>query len=85
MLKRRGTHDPKVSDDEIRAMFLKHLQHIAAWLEKNACFEVLYVSYNEMLKNPRPQIDAVNRFLGSILNVAAMSEVVDQQLYRQRR
>jgi hypothetical protein len=85
MLIRRGTYNPQVPDDEIRAMFLKHLAHVVGWLDKQPNVEVLHVNYNEMVKDPLPQIAAVNRLLGGTLNTAAMAQAVDKSLYRNRQ
>jgi hypothetical protein len=84
MLIRRGTHDPSVSDDEIRRMFLVHLDRINDFLRIHDCFDVLYVNYNLMLKEPADRIAQVNAFLGGELDTAAMSRVIDQSLYRNR-
>ncbi len=84
MLVRRGTYNPDVKDDEIRRMFIVHLDHIATLLRSNACFDTLYVNYNKMMAEPAPQIDALNQFLGGDLNVTAMAAVVDKNLYRNR-
>lgn len=84
MLKRRGTHDPSVEDEEIRRMFLVHLDRINDFLRINKCFDVLYVNYNVMLKEPEDRIAAVNEFLGGDLDTAAMAAVVDKSLYRNR-
>jgi hypothetical protein len=43
------------------------------------------VDYNSMLVNPTPQIRKINQFLGGNLDEAAMLEVIDPQLYRQRK
>ncbi|MCB9851231.1 MAG: sulfotransferase family protein [Phycisphaerales bacterium] len=84
MLKRRGTHDPSVKDEEIRRMFLVHLDRINDFLRLNDCFDVLYVNYNVMLKEPADRIAALNEFLGGDLDTAAMSAVIDKSLYRNR-
>lgn len=84
MLIRRGTHKAEVKDEDMRRMFLLHLEEITAWLAKQPCFEVLYVNYNRMLADPADKIAALNRFLGGDLDVAAMGAAIDQALYRNR-
>ena len=84
MLIRRGTYKPEVKDEEIRSMFLVHLDHITSWLRTQPCFETLYVNYNLMLEEPGDKINAINKFLGSHLDTAAMAAVIDKQLYRNR-
>ncbi len=84
MLKRRGTHDPSVVDEEIRRMFLVHLDRINDFLRIHDCFETLYVNYNLMLQDPSDKIAAVNDFLGGDLDTTAMAAVIDKALYRNR-
>ncbi len=48
--------------------------------------EVLFINYNEMLKDPLPQVRRISKFLGpDEVDTTKMISVVDKQLYRQRR
>jgi hypothetical protein len=38
-----------------------------------------------MVKDPLPQIDAINQLLGGSLDTQAMAEVVSPELYRNRK
>jgi hypothetical protein len=38
-----------------------------------------------MLADPLPQIDTINKFLGGDLDIEKMTDVVDPNLYRNRR
>jgi hypothetical protein len=38
-----------------------------------------------LLENPRPYLEQIQQFLGMALNVDHMGNVVDPNLYRQRR
>ncbi len=86
MLVRRGmeTASP-ISDEKMAEVFQKHLNQTEAWLAEQSNLDVLYVDYNEVLKNPADHIASINRFLGNALNEQKMVEVVDGALYRQRR
>jgi LPS sulfotransferase NodH len=84
MLIRRGTYKPDVKDEALRSMFLKHVEKVAAWLEEQGNFDVLYINYNEMLQDPVEKVNALSRFLGDGLDTDAMARVVDPSLYRQR-
>jgi hypothetical protein len=84
MLIRRGTYKPDVKDEDIRRMFMVHLDQIADYLRKHSCFDVLYVNYNLMLENPADKVDAINHFLGGKLDTQAMAKVIDADLYRNR-
>ncbi len=84
MLIRRGEPTDAVSDEELTELFRKHLAQIQAWIDGQPNVEVIYVSYNDVVENPREQLQRINHFLGDTLDVAKMVDVVDQALYRQR-
>jgi hypothetical protein len=85
MLIRRGEKTDTVPDDKMAAMFEKHVAQVESWLAAQPNIETVYVSYNEVIKDPRPHAERINVFLGGSLNVEAMAEVADRALYRQRR
>ena len=84
MLIRRGEPADSVPDDKMAAMFNKHVAQVEAWLAAQPNIEVLYVSYNEVLKDSRPHAERINAFLGGSLAVDEMVGVVDRALYRQK-
>ncbi|GAB4535362.1 MAG: hypothetical protein Kow0063_19600 [Anaerolineae bacterium] len=84
MLMRRGEPTDKISDEELAELFQRHLAQVQAWIDGQPNVDVLYVSYNEILENPRQQAERVNRFLGGGLDVEQMAGIVDKKLYRQR-
>lgn len=85
MLERRGEPTHKVEDQDMAALFKKHLDDITAWLGGQPNFEVIYVSYNDVLQKPDEQARRINQFFGERLNVEKMASVVDRNLYRQRQ
>jgi hypothetical protein len=84
MLERRGEKGAGVDDRKMANNFEKHLQQVENWLTDTDVFDVLYVSYNDVLSNPQLHIDTINKFLGGGLDTKNMSQVVEQSLYRQR-
>jgi hypothetical protein len=84
MLARRGRGGGGITKDKLIAMFQKQLGEFDEWVKKQPNFRILYVDYNETLKDPQPTVRALNEFLGGHLNTAAMEKTVEQQLYRQR-
>lgn len=84
MLQNRGEATDVVPDEEIAALFDKHLQHIRQWIESHPNVSVLYLHYSDVLADPLPQARRVNAFLGNKLNVEAMALTVDPHLYRNR-
>ena len=84
MLIRRGEPADAVPDDKMAAMFDKHVAQVESWLAAQPNIEVLYVSYNEVLKESRPLAEQINKFLSGLLRVDEMVSVVDSALYRQQ-
>jgi hypothetical protein len=84
MLVRRGEPTDKISDEQMAALFQKHLERVEDWLDQQPNFEVIYVSYNEVLAHPHEEAKRVNSFFDHELDVGAMTTVVDPTLYRQR-
>jgi hypothetical protein len=85
MLIRRGEPADAVPDDKMAAMFNKHVAQVESWLAAQLNIEVLFVSYNDVMNEPRPRAERINVFLGDSLNVDQMVGVVDRALYRQKQ
>lgn len=85
MLIHRGEDPDRQDDAQMKVLFEKHLRQVEEWLAAQHHMRTLYVHYSDMLGDPMPQIERVNAFLGGKLDTAAMAEVVDPQLYRNRR
>lgn len=83
MLARRGEQNDS-SDDEMKEMFVVHVDEIEAWLQNAEHMDVLYVSYNRIMSHPAPQAARINRFFGGFLDEDAMRSVVEPDLYRNR-
>jgi hypothetical protein len=84
MLIRRGEPADTVPDEKMAAMFDKHVAQVEAWLAAQPNIEVLYISYNEVMKEPRAHAERIDTFLGGSLRVDDMVGVVDRALYRQQ-
>jgi hypothetical protein len=84
MLERRGEAGGGVSDEQMTALFEKHLKQVYAWMDQRSNIDYLDVSYNETLSDPIPTIERVHAFLGGELDEIAMAQVVDPSLYRNR-
>jgi len=83
MLQRLGRQGANVGDEEMVEKFEKHLRNVERWLANHPNIDVLYMKYNDIIKEPLRHAEAVNRFLGGWLNVDKMAQVVDRSLYRQ--
>lgn len=85
MLERRGKPGNPAEDGKFAELYGKHLEKVKAWLARQENMKVLYVRYNEMLKESAALAGGVAEFLGIQMNVKAMSEVPQEQYYRQRK
>jgi len=85
MLINRDADAEAVDEAQIEALFTHHLEEIRQWLATQPNIAVLYISYSELLTNPTPLVAQINDFLGGQLNGAAMLDVIDPTLYRNRK
>jgi hypothetical protein len=63
MLKRQGQTDGGVEDEKMGKLFEKHLAEVTKWLQDQQNMDSLYISYNDVLANPRRHAARINRFL----------------------
>lgn len=84
MLQRLNTEDGQ-EDEKVRDGYEKHLGKIKQWLQEKKNFQVYYISYNHILKDPKTHIKALNDFFNNHLNEQQMLTVIDHSLYRQRK
>ncbi len=85
MLIRRGHESNEENNEKMKGLFSKHLQDIENWLKAQSNIAVMYIHYNEILKEPARNIEKINQFFGSTLDVDKMMDIVDPSLYRQRK
>lgn len=84
MLERRGEDDEQ-SDEQVKELFVAHLEEVETWLRKRGDIDVIFQSYSRMISDPRQGAEKINQFLGGILDVEAMLSEVDPELYRNRK
>ena len=61
MLVRRGQPTDAVSDERMASLFARHVQKTQSWLAKQPNFDVLYVSYNDILAHPIDWAQQINQ------------------------
>jgi len=82
MLARRGESNDTPDDRAVQ--LLEEQVRDARFFLRRPQFEVLELSYAEVLQAARPQALRMAEFVGGRLDVDKMVEVVDRQLYRNR-
>jgi hypothetical protein len=85
MLRRRGTYDAAVDNSAVVNAFRDHLYKIHSWLSSQPHIAVLRLLYHDVLNQPRESSEKIKDFLGVELHLEAMTQQVDQNLYRQRK
>lgn len=86
MMIRRGTFkEGGPSDEEIGKLLLKHVDDVLRKMGSRADVDLIEVDYNALLAGDQTCIPRINQLLGGTLDIAAMSAVVDKNLYRQRK
>ena len=73
-----------VSNEQFISSFQKHTSRVEVWVSQQPMMEICHVSYNDLLANPRIQLEKIQQFLGLPLDLESMAQVVDLNLYRQR-
>lgn len=83
MLNRRNEQS-NVTDDVLALRFHEHLKAVKHWIAHKPNMQVIFVNYNEMLKNPTSLCESLAEFLEVELDIQAMQAVPSQSLYRNR-
>jgi hypothetical protein len=84
MLNHRGAAKPGTDASIVAAAFEKNLRAVNAWLDSKAYVKTLRVSYHDVLSDAEETSKKVAQFLGTDLNLEAMTRQVDATLYRNR-
>jgi hypothetical protein len=84
MLEIMGQSNGNVTDEQLAAIYQKHLKHIEGWLAQQTNLEVIYINYNSLLVDPTEYLLRMQSFLVDDLDIEKMRGVIDRNLYRQR-
>lgn len=85
MLGRKGIYKDDIDDTEMASLFNTHLEQTEKWLQNQENFDVLYISYNDILENPEINLQKLNHFMEDKLNCGKMKKAIDKTLYRNRK
>jgi hypothetical protein len=85
MMRRRGTFKEGANPAAMTAAFEKHLREVYAWMGSKAYVRSIEVAYQDTLRRPQEISRGLQEFLGIALNIEAMTQQVDDSLYRNRK
>ncbi len=74
-----------VEDERMKKVYADHLIKVFSMLKYRDEMDFIEIKYNDVLSNPRPEAERINRFLGGQYSVDKMTAVVDPSLYRNRK
>ena len=83
MLQRRNA--AAAPRDQMKRAYTLHLEALFEWLCGQSNMRVLTVNYNDLLKDPQQHAERIAELLDGVPSVKAMTQAVDQGLYRNRR
>jgi hypothetical protein len=84
MLADRG-EDRGAADETLHKHYEQHLRRVKEFVSNEPWFSSIDVHYTDVLNDAHKVSAHLNRFLGRKLHLPRMREVVDGQLYRNRR
>lgn len=83
MLAHRGEDNPS-QDQEMKELFIQHLDETERWLRQAPHVEVLYLNYTRVMTEPLAQSLRLARFLDVPVSAEKMASAVEPSLYRNR-
>ncbi len=84
MLVHRQEDADDVSDEEMAGLYTEHLRQVDSWINSRPNIKRIDINFNEILKNPGPQIETINTFLDWCLDTGKVEAIIDPSLYRQK-
>lgn len=85
MLIRHGEDPDKVSEGKLGGILENHLRQIDEWINQQSNVERINIDYNRMIADPGADLLSINLFLDGSLDVDKMAQIIDLDLYRQRK
>jgi hypothetical protein len=83
MLKRLGR--AAAPRDQLQQSFGIHLDRLYQWLPTQTHLQVLQISYNDLINDPKTEVDRIASFLDDIPAREEMLSAIDPALYRNRK
>lgn len=72
------------SSKVLKKAFKKELNNVKIWINKKPNIEILNLSFKDVIKNPKKEINKIIKFLDVPLNRNKMINIIDPDLYRNK-
>ncbi len=84
MMVRREEDHEKVTDEEMAELLRRYLRSLKTYINRKENMEALYISYNDLLRDPEEPVDEIMDFFDGRLDRDKMILAIDDRLYRNR-
>jgi hypothetical protein len=85
MLQRLGRRGAAIGDEQLATVFTQHFNTVQSFIASHPqTFQLLDVSFNDLINDPSKHAARVDVFLGGGMDVGKMAAAVDVSLYRNR-
>jgi len=76
--------DPDVLPVKLYNSYIKFLENVETWKEKEPGVEIVYIDYKSVLENPSESIEKTQKFIGKHLDSNKMESCIDRSLHRNK-
>ncbi len=83
MLERNGI-ETDVPNATMKTLFERELRQFYEWLPSQTHLDLINISYNDLIAAPESTIAQINHHFDESLDMAAMKDVIDPEMYRHR-
>lgn len=83
MLERNGI-ETDVPNATMKTLFERELRQFYEWLPSQTHLNLINISYNDLIAAPESTIAQINHHFDESLDIAAMKDVIDPKMYRNR-
>jgi hypothetical protein len=84
MLTRRGKDAEAVPDAAMAQIFDKQLAEVLKWMSENGSTEYIEIPFSELVAGNMQILESMSKFLKLEMDLNAMAQIADPELYRQR-
>ena len=74
----------KLSENQLKNYYTKHLKEIKSFINNSQNFEVRYISFQNLHQQPQMELDKIRRFLSINMDSDTLKKIIKPDLYRNR-